>query len=231
MPLSPRAFWRAAKSFVSSSSFDSQAYWEKRYARGKHSGAGSRGKLAEFKAAVLNEFVAKNQIGTIIEYGCGDGYQLSLANYPQYIGFDVSVTAVQSCRKLFANDATKSFKEMRDYGGEIAELTLSLDVIYYLIEDEVYEAYMDKVFSSANRFVIIYSSNCDSLNRVEPKHLKHRRFSVWIEDHAWEWKLIDHIPNKYPYTGNNDEGSFSDFYVYERCTRSAVIETTCESDE
>ena len=211
-------FWRAVKNFLCSPFFDSQVYWEKRYARGKHSGAGSRGKLAEFKSAVLNEFVAKNQIGTVIEYGCGDGYQLSLANYPQYIGFDVSVTAVQVCRKLFANDATKSFKEMQDYGGETADLTLSLDVIYHLVEDEVYEAYMDRVFFSANRFVIIYSSNCESLNRIEPRHMKHRRFSAWIEDNAKDWKLIDHIPNKYPSTGINDDGSFSDFYVYKRCT-------------
>ena len=214
-----RAFCRTAKNLLSGPFFDSQTYWEKRYDRGKHSGAGSRGKLAEFKALVLNKFVEKNEVGTIIEYGCGDGYQLSLANYPQYIGFDVSVTALQTCRKLFANDATKSFREMRDYGGETADLTLSLDVIYHLIEDEVYEAYMDRLLSSSNRFVIIYSSNCDGLNRVEPKHMKHRRFSVWIEDNAKEWKLIDHIPNKYPYTGINEEGSFSDFYCYERCTR------------
>ena len=217
MPILPHAFRRAARNFIFGPFFNSQAYWEKRYARGKHSGAGSRGKLAEFKADVLNEFVTKNQIGTVIEYGCGDGYQLSLANYPQYIGFDVSVTAVQSCRKLFANDDTKFFREMRDYGGETADLTISLDVIYHLVEDEVYEAYMYRLLSSSNRFVVIYSSNCDSLNRIEPKHIKHRRFSVWIEDNAKDWKLIDHIPNKYPYTGINDEGSISDFYIYERC--------------
>lgn len=216
MPLPQRAFWRAVKNFIFRPSFDSQAYWEKRYARGKHSGAGSRGKLAEFKAAVLNEFVEKNHIGTIIEYGCGDGYQLSLANYPHYIGFDVSATAIQECRKLFANDAAKSFREMRNYGGETADLTLSLDVIYHLVEDETYEAYMYRLFSSSNRFVIIYSSNCGSLNRVEPKHIKHRRFSVWIEDNAKDWKLKNHIPNKYPWTGINEDGSFSDFYFYER---------------
>ena len=213
------AFWTTAKNFLSISPFDSKSYWERRYARGKHSGAGSRGKLAEFKAAVLNEFVEKNHVRTIIEYGCGDGYQLSLANYPQYVGFDVSATAIQTCRKLFAKDATKSFREMQDYGGETADLTLSLDVIYHLIEDGVYEAYMNRLLSSSNRFVIIYSSNCDDLNRVEPKHMKHRRFSAWIEDNAKKWRLIDHIPNKYPYTGINEEGSFSDFYCYERYTR------------
>ena len=36
----------------------SAAYWEERYRRGGNSGAGSYGKLAEFKAEVINDFVA-----------------------------------------------------------------------------------------------------------------------------------------------------------------------------
>lgn len=213
-----RAFWRSAKNRVAYRivSFDSHTYWEDRYARGKHSGAGSRGKLAQFKADVLNTFIAENQVQTVIEYGCGDGYQLSLAAYPQYIGFDVSRTAVHMCRKRFRHDATKSFKETQDYAGETADLTISLDVIFHLVEDDVYEAYMERLFSSSNHFVVIYSSNCDGINRVEPKHMRHRRFSAWIENHATDWKLRDHIPNKYPWTGINEDGSFSDFYFYER---------------
>lgn len=201
---------------VSVVSFDSRVYWEQRYARGKHSGAGSHGKLAAFKAGVVNEFVSTRQIQTIIEYGCGDGNQLTLAHYPQYLGFDVSRTAIERCRKCFRHDGTKSFKEMRDYAGETAELTLSLDVIFHLVEPHVYEAYMQRLFASATRFVIIYSSNCEHLGRREPRHMKHRRFSSWIEHQAKQWQLVQYLPNQYPYTGNNEEGSFADFYIYER---------------
>ena len=31
-----------------------------------------------------------------------------------------------------------------------------------------------------------------------------------------EWKLTKHIPNKYPYSGNDQKGSFANFYVYEK---------------
>src|SRR5437899_4317923 len=58
-----------------------------------NSGLGSYDKLAEFKAEVLNGFVKENTIKSVIEYGCGDGNQLKFAEYPSYLGFDVSVKA------------------------------------------------------------------------------------------------------------------------------------------
>jgi hypothetical protein len=39
------------------------------------------------------------------------------------------------------------------------DLELSLDVIYHLVEDEVFDAYMRSLFAHAGRFVVIYSSN------------------------------------------------------------------------
>ena len=54
-------------------------YWEQRYAQGGNSGVGSCGKFAEFKAELLNRFVAQHGVHTVIEFGCGDGNQLSLA--------------------------------------------------------------------------------------------------------------------------------------------------------
>jgi cyclopropane fatty-acyl-phospholipid synthase-like methyltransferase len=79
----------------------SKRYWDNRYSQGDNSGAGSYGRLAEFKAEILNKFVAENNIRSVIEFGCGDGNQLMLANYPYYIGVDVSPKAIEICRKLF----------------------------------------------------------------------------------------------------------------------------------
>ena len=39
---------------------DSKNYWEKRYLKGGDSGDGSYGKLAEFKAKIMNRFVKEN---------------------------------------------------------------------------------------------------------------------------------------------------------------------------
>jgi len=85
----------------------SAAYWESRYKKGGTSGAGSYAQFAEFKAEVLNEFVQANAVRSVIEFGCGDGNQLTLAHYPRYVGVDVSPAAVEKCRALFQADATK----------------------------------------------------------------------------------------------------------------------------
>jgi hypothetical protein len=87
----------------------SQTYWEAHYSRGGTSGEGSYGKFAEFKAEVLNRFVTENHVRSVIEFGCGDGNQLSYAQYPAYIGLDVSKTAIRQCIHRFRDDTSKSF--------------------------------------------------------------------------------------------------------------------------
>lgn len=192
---------------------DSESYWIKRYISGGTSGAGSSRKLAEYKAEVVNDFVKDYNVTTVIEYGCGDGNQLRLARYPSYLGFDVSPKAIASCNRFFRDQDAKDFKLMKDYAGETAQLTLSLDVIYHLTEDDTFRSYMRRLFDSSERFVIIYSSNFDG-NQVN--HEKPRRFTDWIEANASQWTLARHVPNKFPYLGNEEEGSLSDFYVYEK---------------
>jgi hypothetical protein len=61
----------------------SSNYWNRRYKDGGNSGPGSYDRLAEFKADFLNRFVGENRITSVVEYGCGDGAQLSLARYPE----------------------------------------------------------------------------------------------------------------------------------------------------
>lgn len=194
----------------------SEEYWKRRYELGGHSGAGSYRKFAEFKASVLNEFVADEGVRTVIEYGCGDGNQLRLARYPSYVGFDVSPDALARCRETFAHDASKDFRLMHEYAAETADLTLSLDVIYHLTEDHVFDAYMRRLFDSSTRFVIVFSSNTDEQERFQSPHVRHRAFSAWVETHRPEWSLYRQVPNAYPYAGNHRTGSFADFHIYRR---------------
>ena len=199
------------KSFISS-----EDYWIKRYEQGGNSGPGSYNRLAKFKAKVINAFVKENNVFNVIEYGCGDGNQLRLAEYPSYTGFDVSLKAVDSCRKAFSHDKSKTFKLLDDYQGESACLTLSLDVIYHLVEDDVYLAYMNRLFSSSEKFVIIYSSNFNSNPGTTMPHVRHRAVTSWVETHKPNWHLLKHIPNQYPFKGNVREESHADFFIYER---------------
>lgn len=193
---------------------NSSDYWEQRYARGGNSGAGSYNRLAEFKADFLNRFVSEHRIGTVLEFGCGDGAQLKLAQYPEYTGVDVSETAVRMCRELFSGDGSKRFLKLEEVRkGTSAELVLSLDVIYHLVEDFIYESYMRSLFESARRFVIIYSSNKD--NEWPSQHVRHRRFTKWIEENEPAWRLISITENPYPFDpANLEHTSFADFYVF-----------------
>jgi hypothetical protein len=75
----------------------SASFWESVYRQGGTSGPGSHGRLAQFKAEILNAFVQTRNVRTVIEFGCGDGAQLSLAKYPEYVGVDVSPIAVKRC--------------------------------------------------------------------------------------------------------------------------------------
>lgn len=201
---------------------DSKSYWEKRYATGGTSGNGSYGALAKFKAETLNTFVSSNNIRSVIEFGCGDGNQLLLSEYPSYVGLDVSNKAVELCQAQFDGDDTKQFFHYAP--GKIgfqtfpyeAELSLSLDVIYHLVEDDVFNLYMTQLFMAATKFVIIYSSNHAANNDSRPSHIRHRIFTNWIKDNEPKWKQIDMIPNKFPGDGTDGNTSFADFYFFKR---------------
>ena len=196
--------------------FSSAKYWEKRYSIGGNSGPGSYGHLANFKALTLNKFVDENNITSVIEFGCGDGNQLTLANYLRYTGYDVSTVALEICKQKFNHDPSKFFFHISEHDNQKADLAISLDVIFHLTEDNIYEDYMHRLFSSALRFVVIYSSNQDESIKPESAHVRHRYFSAWIDNHYPQWKLLNIVANPYPYNGDSNTTSFSDFYIYQK---------------
>ncbi len=207
--------WRRRKPIINSGQ-----YWIERYDSGGNSGAGSYNELARFKADVLNNFVQKEKISRIIEFGCGDGNQLSLSEYPSYIGFDISPKALELCKSKFAGEPTKVFRLVSDYAGETADLTISLDVIYHLLEDPQFSQHMERLFSSSEKFVIIYSSNTDEQMVNQAPHIRHRNFSKWIQDNQPQWELVKHVPNQYPFSIDNPKGSFAHFFIYKKIQTS-----------
>lgn len=196
--------------------FSSEAYWDNRYSKGGDSGPGSYGHLAKLKADIINSLITEKGIISAIEFGCGDGNQLKYCNYQTYTGYDVSPTAINRCQEIFKTDPTKKFFLASQYDGRKADLAISLDVIFHLIEDDVFADYMENLFQAAGKLVIIYSSNQD--DPIEPSsiHVKHRKFSNWIEAHQPTWNLTKHIANPYPYNGDSEMTSFADFHIYEK---------------
>ncbi len=170
------------------------SYWEWRYKQpARHSGSGSRGELAEHKANVVNEFVERHSIESIVEWGCGDGYVASKLIVPEYVGIDVAPSAIARCKKLMP---TREFRLSPLYGqlNPSAELSLSMDTIYHLIFDSDYREYMRNLFDSATRFVGIYSPDRDS---EVMGHVRYRQFTLDVPS---DWELIEQYPAMEPST-------------------------------
>lgn len=197
---------------------NSKKYWIERYKNNKNSGSGSYGQLCDFKNKIINDFVKNNNIQKVIELGCGDGNQLINSKYPEYFGYDISPEIVKKCRKIFANKKNYHFNLVdndRDNKIEKGDLMLSLDVIFHLVEDDVYFKYIEELFNNSTRFVIIYSSSGNA--KFARPHCRDRKFTDDILKKFTDWTLIKKINN--PYTNEKygwKNGSFSDFYIYEK---------------
>jgi hypothetical protein len=195
--------------------FGSAAYWEQRYAAGGNSGHGSYGCLQEFKRCTLNVLIKKHSLSSAVELGCGDGAQLEGVQWSDYTGFDVSHHAVALCAERFHLDRSKRFLAYSEWYSHAADAGVSLDVIYHLVEDEVYREYMRRLFLSARRIVIIYSTDFD--HQSPDVHVRHRRFTDYIATHQPMWRLLYTIPNPHKPASvdtSYTDKSAADFYVF-----------------
>lgn len=211
----------AARRYRTSHFPGSAAFWERHYAAGRDSGPGSFGHLADFKAEVIADVCAEQRIASVVEWGCGDGNQLAKLTVPRYLGLDVSRSAIEGCIRRFGGDPDKSFAwyepgAFLDNAGFLrADLALSLDVIYHLVEDLTFTTYLRLLFRSARRHVLIYSTDVDGLRHSEP-HVRDRKFSSWVASNEPDWRLQRTIRNPYPFTGVEEAGSLSDFFLFSR---------------
>jgi hypothetical protein len=196
-------------------SFDSAEYWRKRYAKGGNSGAGSYGALAEFKAASFNSFISENSIHSAIEYGSGDGNQLTYLQIESYLGLDVSEVAVENLKQRFSSDPSKKFLAYDpdnflpgvEYQADIA---ISMDVILHLTEDFRYERYMSNLVSSARKFIGIFNTATETQLEKMAQHNRYRDHRLWMSENASHWKEIqvDLTPPELGYPMNTG------FYFY-----------------
>jgi SAM-dependent methyltransferase len=206
---------RAARVKARLSFRGSGAYWEQRYASGGTSGAGSYGDAARWKAEVVNGWVAEHGVTSVIDLGCGDGNQLSLAKYPHYLGLDVSPSAIRRCVERYGSDPTKSFAAIdptawSDPAGWFrADLALSMEVIFHLVEDAVLDDYLRRLFSIGERFVVICAYDGQLPARAQEHH---RPFTPWVARNAPDWELVSHEAHP------PEIDLLSDLYLYRRRT-------------
>lgn len=198
--------------------FSSAAYWRRRYRQGGNSGAGSYGRLAAYKAEIINSLASEHGVDSAIEFGVGDGNQAGLFEFDRFLGVDVVPDIAVRLSEKFLDKPLWRFKSVDEFdrAHETATLSLSLDVIYHLVEDDVYHGYMERLFGASERFVLIYASDEDQ--PTSSRHVRHRRYSDWIDAYAPEFIPIRSFDHPYPYrTGADaDQTSFAFFRLYER---------------
>lgn len=196
--------------------FRSANYWEQRYAQGGTSGSGSYGRLADYKAEFINKFAETRGISKVIEFGSGDGNQCSQFNFQNYTGVDVSRNAVDSCRERFRHKTGWRFLHYSDPQVDKirSPLVLSLDVIFHLVEDHVFNDYMMMVFSASSKYVLIYSSDHDA--KTANRHVRHRAYSDWVKERAPQFSFETEWAHPYPMTNDSDpnETSFARFKLF-----------------
>jgi len=176
--------------------FDSAEYWRKRYESGGNSGAGSYGALADFKATALNHFVTQYGIESAVEYGSGDGNQLSLLRIPAYIGLDVSARAISDIRLRYQDDSSKSFIEYDpdDFLADqsvSADIALSMDVILHLTEDIRFEKYMKNLVASSRKYIGIFNTATEEQLEKMAQHNRFRDHRIWMKTSAPEFTEVD----------------------------------------
>ena len=198
--------------------FSSADYWSTRYDNGGNSGAGSRGRLATYKHKVINQVVKSNNITEVIDFGSGDGYQCSMLQILKYTGVDVSQKAIDSCNRKYARNQNWKFYHTSNPKIEKikAPLSMSIDVIFHLVEDDIFDTYMKRLFAASTSLVLIYSSNEDK--KIEVEHVNHRKYTDWIDANAKDFKLIKEWQNPYPYTEgqNPNTTSFASFKLFKK---------------
>jgi hypothetical protein len=193
--------------------FNSSAYWENRYRVGQNSGVGSYGSLAIYKASVINELVVEKDIVSVYEHGCGDGNNLLLYTSIQtYTAGDVSETVIRARKKEHQRSSSKTFIHL-NAGTNIratkADMVMSLDVLYHLIDRSVFITYLEDIFSIANKYVLIYAHDGHTYLST-PKHVSGRDFTPFVKARFPCWKL-ERVFQK-PKTLK----SFAEFYLYSR---------------
>ena len=205
--------------------FNVKDYWQQRYVSGGNSGVGSEGDEALVKASIINHWIQEFGIKTISELGSGDGNNLLLYNIPiSYTGFDISEKAIEIC-----NEKTRKVRNSLKYyfTSELskidydADLCLSLDVWYHLVDEQVFADYCDLLFVKGNwRYIIIYSTDTDvqtTLAGVQlARHLKFRKVMDKVKEFP-QWEMLYQVSGFT--TPDNQQVMFPEgkmFYLYKR---------------
>ncbi|MEX2620151.1 MAG: class I SAM-dependent methyltransferase [Egibacteraceae bacterium] len=152
-------------------------YWEERYRKGGFSGAGSRGAEAREKIALVNEVAGINRVETLLDLGCGDGHVAAGLSVSRYTGYDPAPAAVALARE---ERPSGDFITQLPPEGTRFDLVLSMDVMFHLVKDADYQAYLAALFGYGD-LVLVYGTD----KHLEGHH--HVLHREWTKDIPPGW--------------------------------------------
>jgi len=79
-------------------------------------------------------------------------------------------------------------------------------VVFHLVEDRVFESYMNDLFMVSSKYVIINAWDVEGEIKY---HVRQRNFSKWIENNIDCFELVERIKR-------DPENNFCDFFIYRR---------------
>lgn len=191
--------------------FDAAAYWHRRYADGRTSGAGSEGTAAVAKAKMIDEVITGYGFTSVIDWGVGDGVVLGhLRSQVPYLGIDVAPVAVELLQARYGPEhPTRRFGLLREGAHQVRDLALSLDVLFHLVDDSTYQVYLASLFGSARAAVLIHANDHDG-----GRTARHVLWRHWTPDVA---RLFpDWVPALAPPPGEREEPGWH-LYLRREC--------------
>lgn len=185
---------------------NSSRYWEERYYYGGNSGRGSYHEDAKIKVNFLNDTILEYDLKHVIDIGCGDGHNLSLFNTFNYFGIDLSETIINENKRKFIGDKYKKFyllkdnqlniiNEINSYVNKNNSIIISFDVIFHLVEDNIYKDHLDFINSINAAYCLVASSDEHVNYNLSVPHVRHRNYSKDLILDGWNLLVSKKIPN------------------------------------
>jgi len=193
-------------------------YWERRYSSGGMSNTQDVVDQHVFPTLykwrsvwlrhIFKHATAEGRPLSVLDLGVGDGRQafniLCGGQVESLTGLDVSWFTVHALENRLNSDRPLGCADMDVYWydgfilpqeihGLTFDVTLSLQVVFHLLEDALFERYMALLFMLAREVVVVHAPDIDdALPQIA--HMRYRRFSSWVATWRPDWELKLRVP-------------------------------------
>ena len=130
-------------------------YWEKRYALGGISGAGSIGLSRDWKWKVITSVLP--EIDHIIDVGCGDLTFWEGRSCKDYTGIDISKTVIEGNRKKRPNWNLIVSPAETYINGVRSECVFCLDTLFHIMDDNAFMAILKNLCFCSTKYIFIHT--------------------------------------------------------------------------